>query len=421
MEIIKESNSLIKDILNTNSHSNKDKRLHNFCLSFNTNEEEIIYNGITGETIRVNKKRTQDDENYLKSHHYYLDNEYSVVDEIRNKIYKARENNTIDNYTILTTGDCNARCYYCYQKNIDKTYMSIGTANNVSNFIINNSKNDVKLNWFGGEPLLNDKAIDIITNNLKENNINYVSNIITNGYLFNEENINKYKDLWHLNNIQITLDGTKQIYNNIKKYINDSNGFDKVINNIRTLINNECKVSIRLHLTKNNYDDLNELIDYLYKEFGNNKYFKAYVSLLFQDETKDNLDLYKNKLALQRKLHKLGIFDNKINLNLKTVYCIGDNPNAVVIEPNGDLKSCEHVKKDNSYSNIQKSEFSKPYSYWHELDDVKEDCYKCSLYPACISLKHCPANSHLCNEYIRKEKLEKIKWKIEELAKKEIK
>ena len=114
MEIIKESNNLVEDILNTNSHSYKDKRLHNFCLSFNVDEEKLIYNGITGEIICINKNTTEDEENYLKSHYYYLDNEHCVVDEIRNKIYETRENDIIDNYTIITTGDCNARCYYCY-------------------------------------------------------------------------------------------------------------------------------------------------------------------------------------------------------------------------------------------------------------------------------------------------------------------
>lgn len=47
----------------------------------------------------------------------------------------------------------------------------------------------------------------------------------SNGYIFNDELVEKAKNEWKLKNIQITLDGTRDVYNKAKNYYseNDSN------------------------------------------------------------------------------------------------------------------------------------------------------------------------------------------------------
>jgi sulfatase maturation enzyme AslB (radical SAM superfamily) len=74
----------------------------------------------------------------------------------------------------------------------------------------------VHFSWFGGEPLFNNEIISYICSELKKNNINYSSSMITNGLLFNKELILKAKDLWRLSHLQITLDGTEYEYEKIK-------------------------------------------------------------------------------------------------------------------------------------------------------------------------------------------------------------
>ena len=43
--------------------------------------------------------------------------------------------------------------------------------------------------------------------------------MISNGYLFSEEIIDRAARLWELRNVQITLDGTEKVYNETKAYI----------------------------------------------------------------------------------------------------------------------------------------------------------------------------------------------------------
>ena len=73
----------------------------------------------------------------------------------------------------------------------------------------------VKLSWFGGEPLVNHKVIDQICNGLRNDGIPYESRMISNAYLFDDTIVAKAADLWNLKNIQITLDGTEVVYNHI--------------------------------------------------------------------------------------------------------------------------------------------------------------------------------------------------------------
>ena len=77
--------------------------------------------------------------------------------------------------------------------------MNEKTANDVADYIINASKgnSDIKLRWFGGEPLYNAKIIDIICRKLKNCNVSYTSEIISNGYLFDDENVFKAASLWN--------------------------------------------------------------------------------------------------------------------------------------------------------------------------------------------------------------------------------
>jgi sulfatase maturation enzyme AslB (radical SAM superfamily) len=114
----------------------------------------------------------------------------------------CKEPDYITCYTILTTTDCNARCFYCYEKGIRRLPMSRETADKTVAFIKEHcGEKSVNISWFGGEPLFNSEVIDIIIGYLKENNIKYISTMVTNGYLFDEKLIFKAKNFWNLTNV----------------------------------------------------------------------------------------------------------------------------------------------------------------------------------------------------------------------------
>ena len=167
-----------------------------------TQGEYLVYNTLYGgfarlDTDEYNKIKSlsfglleSETVDLLKINGFIIDsciNETEVYDKARHKIIKLQK---VENtgYVIAVTTDCNARCPYCYEKGTDIIYMDRQCADKVINFIDRNyNGNIINITWFGGEPLLNIEIINYICEKLVENNIKFISSIITNGYLFNDK------------------------------------------------------------------------------------------------------------------------------------------------------------------------------------------------------------------------------------------
>lgn len=126
--------------------------------------------------------------------------EAKTFDQIRDLYLSIRQTETDDgqlnSFTILPTTDCNAHCYYCYEQGCKKYTMDEKTAHDVANFIKNNiSNNFAKLRWFGGEPLLAMNKMDIVCQDLLYAGIKITSDIISNGYFFDEATVKKARNL----------------------------------------------------------------------------------------------------------------------------------------------------------------------------------------------------------------------------------
>ena len=187
--------------------------------------------------------------------------EFVWINDMRYNKTICEKDCNISRYTIFTTLNCNARCFYCYEKQQPHLTMSKKTAIDVADYIISNANGANQLiRWFGGEPLFNYDAIDIICQKLKDNNIRFRSRMITNGVLFDKELINRALNLWNLRKVQITLDGTKDVYQRYKRFVDSKgNEFETVLNNIEQLAESGVPVNIRLNQDVNNTENLFEI------------------------------------------------------------------------------------------------------------------------------------------------------------------
>ena len=85
-------------------------------------------------------------------------------------------------------------------------------------FIKNNAKikRNITISWFGGEPLLKFADIKRMLHKACQYGDEYgckiTSDITTNGYLLNEQNIREMKQL-NVKSIQITIDGDRESHN----------------------------------------------------------------------------------------------------------------------------------------------------------------------------------------------------------------
>ncbi len=349
-------------------------------------------------------------------------NDHKLAQEVRavGKMMEKRAKG-ITGFTIFTTTDCNARCFYCYEKGRSRISMKEETARKVAEFIIkNNPEKKVRLRWFGGEPLFNKIVISLICSKLRNAGIEYQSSMVSNGSLFDDETVAEAIGLWNLKNVQITLDGTEDVYNRSKAFVRpEGSPFYRVLGNIRRLLNASVKVKIRLNIDRHNTDDLPCLADILINEFGGHKLLNVYSHALFETGTdmrvlsstaSQRRELFDARMLLQEKLREGKIsLEGNLPDKLKLNRCMADCDTDVVILPDGRLGKCEHYSEDHCFGSIDSPERDETLlAEFKRLREEMEACTDCPLYPDCYRLVLCEEAAH-CYPEEREEMLSAIR------------
>lgn len=426
MNIIKYANKGIVDQINKYTiNVNENYRLMKYCVVNDVEQGKIIMNHLTRAVVFI--KHSEFEQIYAHPEYDYVDylrrnyflvpesfDEQTITDELR-EVFRPKMTETyLDHpheFTILTTTTCNANCFYCYEKGRTKAPMSADTAEKVADYIIKVHPKDreVILRWFGGEPLFNMKVINIISQKLKDNNIKFICTMISNGYLFGDKVIEKAVNLWNLKSVQITLDGTEEVYNKAKNYIyKKGSPYQRVLNNIQLLLDNNIYVSIRMNLDMYNADNLKELTKELYERFGNNKYLGLYCYPLFEDSenprTEEQLcELFKKVSEVDETFKQYGYLKGgKISNMIRATHCMTDTGGGVVIATDGNIGLCEHYSESEFFSHIDnpKEKDWENIKSWRDYQKPLDICADCPIYPSCIRIKKC-SDLGSCNIYLK--------------------
>lgn len=403
-----------------------------YCISVTTDDGSVlIHNMLTksmlllteeeaynwGKTFVYDHETSTDCVKELIALRYYVPEnleEHKVMLELRQlaKMIEARKKNKTKTYTILTTTDCNARCFYCYELGRSRIRMTEQTAKDVCDYI---KEDKIIIQWFGGEPLYNMPVIDIICQNLKDRGIEYSAQMTTNAYLFDEDIVKKAKDLWKLRSVQITLDGTEKIYNRCKAFIyKNTNAYQHVMHNISLLLDAGISVKIRLNIDMHNAEDLMLLADELKELFAEKKGLSVYSHTIFENTLKHKRSeeqrrvLYLKQDTLNERLKRNGLNNAKntvLNKKIKINYCKVDSGNGEMILPDGHIGLCEHLTEDHYIGHIKSP--NKDKESIRQQTEIFESmkCSTCPLSPDCIRLKIC----HNVQECYPEDRVRKIR------------
>ncbi len=334
----------------------------------------------------LNKKLT----NQLKDLGFYIDDGYSEIDELMFKSKLVVDNDRRRFYRIYTTLNCNGNCPYCFEKNQVRGSMDLKIAENVAKFIEKTTieNNEILVEWFGGEPLVNEKIIDYLSKRIsciaREKNTTFTSRLITNGLLLDDEKIKKAKKLWHLKFVQITLDGMKDNYEKIKGF-KTKNSFDIVINNIKELLKANIFVNIRLNYDENNLNEILDLIDFLTEELQNYSRYNIYAKKIMADEMdnsvvgSENTDLIILNKLLEKKVFKdiIGSIPQRLNT------CVANMINSYMILPDGKIAKCSQAASKADYvGDISQGCNIEKLVKWC-TPRLPKKCLDCKLVPLC--------------------------------------
>lgn len=363
------------------------------------------YNSLTGEVVT--------DVDFVKDIKELVEHWFMVPDgiDIPTLSYFIRQDRllninsrVINTYTIYTTMKCNAGCDYCFQKGLEGPHMSADTAKDVSNYILGHSdlSKPISLAWFGGEPLMNKDAIDIICKELKKNGVSYSSSMTTNGDLLDKVTDGEVY-LWNLKKVQLTVDAPGEEYDKEKHL--PAGAYDRLKASIERLSDYGIEVSLRVHYhPENGIEQTFNVID----DFKDFKNLKMYAALIYGIEH-DKKD-YEDLLRVEDKMIAVGKMKPTLpNINLPT-YCMGDNPTSTCITVDGSLSPCEHYSSGESYGTIYSdNENVAQLSKWRQKRKYhKPYCKECVLYPSCEILENCPSLGN-CEEGYSFYLVEKIK------------
>jgi uncharacterized protein len=184
--------------------------------------------------------------------------------------YKTSRGET-DNFTltIVTSLGCNFDCPYCFEAK----HASIIDAQ-VERYILDILDAQLphiqtfNVTWFGGEPLVGKKPLlrlsDAFIDRCAQFKVQYSANILTNGYLLDENTCIELRDRQVIA-AQIGLDGPPSIHNQLRPLAGGQGSFWRIVENIHNAIK-YMDVCIRVNIDKGNIGAAEELMQILANE-----------------------------------------------------------------------------------------------------------------------------------------------------------
>lgn len=341
----------------------------------------------------------------------------TVQEELKHREQKLSSGCFFQRMHLSTTNSCNMNCEYCFCKNFEYKYsgdtnagvrfpienMSFDVAEQAMleaiKVIKSNKNNQLSIEFFGGEPLLNYKMIIEVLNKFKNGEdygINISYGVTTNGTYIADEII----ELFHKYNVSVAIS---------IDYIDYENGtfrgegaslynWTVIDKNIKKLIDNDIRVKFQSVLSEQTWDkNIFNLIDYA----AENKIFSFGLILSFDfsfysnytpekiiEKVKKIYFYCKEKNVLLTGYWKLS-FEGLINpdewndrRDWKTCPTIG---RLLSIEPNGDVYACKTTaRKMGNINRFEEIFQDDNYRYYAtRAYSNSKDCEGCEIEGVC--------------------------------------
>lgn len=415
MQILQNMYPDIKEVIGVQSYSSDKKYVPSqFIYKERVDEGWLYFNSLSKVIALLNDGEAMPMKEAVENWFFFEEgvDQYDFLMTMKDAYRKNNQKDNLEHIVVFTTMGCNARCPYCYEKNYgSKLPMSPKVAYDSAKWICDHVKQPYSVQWFGGEPLTNSEAIDIISKYLNENSpYEWRSSIITNGYLIDNIGVQKMIEEYHIGSVQITLDGIYNDYNNVKNFVyNDANPFSKVINNMQLLVENGVKIDVRLNVTKDNLRQLSAVVSYLHEKFGDDRLLYVYSNPVYPEQgtdfsEDDRTKMYENYVQLQSLIKKTFSYEyvskdwDKINVT----NCMADRGVGMCITPTGNLSLCEHHVNEELIGNIYTDKYDTDLiKSWKVETKDDEKCKHCPYKPMCFYLDKCPG-SLKCNEVLQR-------------------
>lgn len=236
------------------------------------------------------------------------------------------------------TNNCNLRCIYCYRENnSSKKDMEFKTAKNAIDYILK-SDDRLKIQFTGGEPLLNFKLIEKVVNycndQYPDKNISYA--IQTNGTLLEEGTIERIKELDI--KVGVSLDTIDPRDATLRPYKNGKPSTLDTLKGIYLLRKKNVPFGITTVVTSKNLPHLLDLVYYLISIGVRSISFD-----LLKPKKREHLSLMPMEGEFRKILEEmkdLPIYIKNLRRNSQDKYCYLNSGDLLFVNEIGDIYPC---------------------------------------------------------------------------------
>ena len=268
--------------------------------------------------------------------------------------------------------DCNFRCRYCFADegayHSKRESMTFETAKAAVDFLIENSgkRKVLEMDFFGGEPLMNLDVLKKTVYYAKEAGAKagkkFLFTTTTNALLLNDETIAFFNE--EMENVVLSLDGRKEVHDEIRKSINGKGTFDLIIDKIKKFISLRGNKSyyVRGTFTAKNLDfskDVLFIADQGVDSISMEPVVTEIDDLQIKAEHLPQIENeYENLCEAYLKRHAEGKGFNFFHFNIdleggpclsKRVSACGAGNEYFSVTPNGDLYPCHQFAGDEKF------------------------------------------------------------------------
>ena len=394
-----EVSTYLQSVLQSEDVSHNDYKCSTYNCHAESNGIHLIYNTLYNTLVKMDDKEYL---NFIKAETSnpakvdYLKNGLWVgnnAEEYRKYLALANLMTVVSsnhiNLTVTTTMKCNARCKYCYENGVVRKDFNEEYLSGVVDFIKEQTKNAyVNLCWFGGEPLLNTKIIDRITEKLNKENISYGSYIITNGSLIDDEMVEEKFSAWNVHDVQVSFDGTIAMYEKVKNYIDKSEGiYYKILYQLAKLAEKKIYVNIRMNISPENYHNILLLVEELELALGkydNVVFYPAFITGEKNKFTEEEKYMVVYELLKKLKNPQKLTSSSKFYSTPRIHACMKEDPNSFVIDVDGFIYACEHYvgRSENAIGDLKVGLYNDDDRFKQNV--LRDECRNCLYLPKCM-------------------------------------
>jgi uncharacterized protein len=315
---------------------------------------------------------------------------------------------------LLASEDCNFRCVYCYE-DFSRGTMLPSVRESIKTLVLKKASRleQLKISWFGGEPLYGLEAIEDLApfflETAEKYSLDYGSHMTTNGYLLTPDIAAKLLD-WRILDYQITIDGDHRHHDKKRPTRDGLPTFDRIFSNLKFLKKRkeDFGVTIRINFDQENYPDLEAFILVLQREFGADERFKiafnpvgrwggandANLAVCGLNET-SHLSTRLQRFSSDKGLNVAGTLEDSTNPGSQV--CYAARPYNFIVGAHGQLMKCTIALDTKDYNVVGKLSpdgelllDKDKFALWVEpVFESDPTCQKCHLVPTCQGV-HCP-------------------------------